>query len=217
MVTKAPLLFLIILCCLSCCSKLMAKEGKKTITISGNVTDFNDNAIDSAVVRIFHNDFSIAYETHSDKNGKYSFDSIKAGNYLAMYVIRQKEYPRMNAVLENDMRLEFWAWNIIADSDLIINPHYHKLELYGTTVFEEFGGLPELYVYFRPMSVTKCINYGKDIYTDKNKMEEKDIDLSVSPEDIEVDVFADDNQLIVNAIHPIYEQNSKKKKQSVIC
>ena len=110
----------------------------------------------------------------------------------------------MNAVPEKDMRLEFWAWNIIADTDLTINPRYHKLELYGTTVFEEYGGRPELLVYFRPMSVTKNNLYGKEVYLNKAKMEEEGVDLCVLPEHIDVEVYADENPLKVKAIQPIY-------------
>ncbi|MDR0732925.1 MAG: hypothetical protein LBF08_02515 [Dysgonamonadaceae bacterium] len=33
--------------------------------------------------------------------------------------------------------MEFWAWNVIADTDLTIN---HRLELYGTTIFRIEGG-----------------------------------------------------------------------------
>ncbi|WP_461256757.1 hypothetical protein [Treponema sp. R80B11-R83G3] len=80
---------------------------------------------------------------------------------MALYVLRLEEYPRSNAVPEENMRLEFWAWNIIAEENITINPHYEKLELYGTTVFETYGGYNGYFVYFRPMSLTKMLNYSK--------------------------------------------------------
>lgn len=174
---------------------------KNVVTISGKVTNFEGIAIDSAVVQILHSDFTTAYETYTDKDGNYNLKNIRKGKYAAMYVIRPKEYPRKDAVEEKDMRLEFWGWNIIADRDLIINPRYHKLELYGTTVFEEYGGRPELLVYFRPMSITKNIAYGKAVYLNKNVLEEE-ADLSVSTEYIDVEVYAGEEPLRVNSIQP---------------
>ena len=183
---------------------------QKYISISGKVTDFEDVAIDSAMVRLYYNDFTTAYETYTDSEGYYMLKGIKIGNYAAMYVIRPKEYPRMNAVPEEDMRLEFWAWNVIADKDLVINPRYQKLELYGTTVFEEYGGRPELLVYFRPMSVTKSNLIGKDIYLDKAKMEKEGVDLCVLPEYIDVEVYADEVPLNVKTIQAIYGYQGEK-------
>lgn len=178
------------------------EEVNGVITISGRVTDFEGNAIDSAIVTLKHRDFSTAYEIYSDKNGYYELKNVKRGNYMSMYVLRPKEYPRANAVPQEDMRLEFWAWNIIADRDLVINPRYDKLELYGTTVFEELGGRRELLVHFRPMSVTKNLIYGKDVYLDKSKLEEV-ADISVKPENLELEVYADDEPLKVYSIHPL--------------
>jgi protocatechuate 3,4-dioxygenase beta subunit len=95
---------------------------QNTITISGQVTDFDGNAIDSSVVQVLHADFSVAYEAYTDKDGYYSIHNVKKGKYMALYAIRPKEYPRQDAVPDDEKRLEFWAWNVIADTDLIINP-----------------------------------------------------------------------------------------------
>ncbi|MDR2126722.1 MAG: carboxypeptidase-like regulatory domain-containing protein [Prevotellaceae bacterium] len=177
---------------------------QNTIKISGRVTDFNGNSIDSCSVEIFHSDFSTAYETYTDKNGYYSIDNVKKGKYMAIAALRLKEYPRANAVPENDMRLEYWAWNIIAEEDLTINPRYHRLELYGTSAFKIEGGYHEMMIYVRPMSLSKYLSYSKDVYLDKSKAE-KEADISIAPEHFKVKVFMDEQELHINSIQPIEE------------
>jgi len=164
-------------------------QNENTITISGQVTDFDGNPIDSCSVALYHRDFSSAYETVSDKTGHYVLDGVEKGRYLCMYALRLKEYPRENAVPEKDMHLEFWAWNVIADKDLTINPRYHKLELYGFQVFNVMGGPPYLWAYVRPMSLGKVLSYPQDVYVDKQKME-KVLDIRVQLEDIDFKIYA---------------------------
>lgn len=178
---------------------------QETITISGRVTDFEGTPIDSSIVRLLSRDFKDIISTYSDENGYYKLENLEKGKYMAMYAMRLKEYPRMNAVPKEDMRLEFWAWNIIADRDLIINPRYQKLELYGTTVYQTFGGYPGLFVYFRPMSVTKVIAFPEDVFLDKQKMEEMNTDISVKPEYLKVRIFADEEELKINSVTPVEE------------
>ncbi|MCC8020229.1 MAG: carboxypeptidase-like regulatory domain-containing protein [Rikenellaceae bacterium] len=193
-----PLLLLILAACGG-----EATYGPETVTISGHVTDFDGNPIDNSIVQIKHRDFSPAYQTYTDKNGYYSLE-VEKGRYAFMYVIRPEEYPRNNAVPTEDMRLEFWAWNLIADRDMTIDPRYHKLELYGTTVFGPIGGYDGLMIYFRPMSVTKNVSYADEIFTDKAAAERK-TDVSVRPEYLEVRVMADGEELNVNSITPVEE------------
>lgn len=178
-------------------------KAQETITISGRVTDFDGNPIDSSIVKLNYPDFgTAAYETHTDKDGYYKIENVEKGKYISLFAMRMKEYPRANAVDEEDMRLEFWAWNIIADRDLTINPRYHKLEIYGTTVFKEFGGATGFFIYFRPMSVTKYISYSKELYLDK-KAAEKAMDVSIDPEHLEVKIYADEEPLNINSIQQI--------------
>lgn len=129
------------------------------IKISGKVTDYNGIPIDSCTVLIYNPDFTEAYETVSNAQGYYSLDSIPKGRYAAIAAMRTNEYPRLLQVAPKDMKLEFWAWNVIADRDITLNIRYDKLELYGTTAFLEYGGRQELLIYTRPMSVTKVIAY----------------------------------------------------------
>lgn len=129
---------------------------------------------------------------------------------MAIYAIRPKEYPRQDAVPDDDKRLEFWAWNVIADRDLTINPRYHRLELYGTNVFKVEGGYNGMMVYIRPMSVSKMLTYSKDIVLDKTKAE-KVTNISVKPEHFEVKVFIDEKPAKINSIQPVEEFGGEGK------
>lgn len=184
-------------------ARMSYAQQKETVIISGVVTDFNSQPIDSSVVQIMDRSFTPIYQTHTGKNGAYSLE-VKKGTYAAIFAMRLKEYPRMNAVPESDMRLEFWGWNLVADRDLKINPRYGKLELYGTTVYAVIGGYDGVFLYFRPMSVSKYLSYSKEIYLDKAKAG-KIADPSVKPEHLKVNVYADDELLKINSIQSVQE------------
>jgi len=186
-------------------------QNENTITISGQVTDFDGNPIDSCDVELMYKDFSSAYDTYTDSTGHYILKGVEKGKYMALSVLRGKDYPRSNAVPEENMRLEFWAWNVIANKDLTINPRYHRLELYGFQVFEVFGGAPYLMAYVRPMSLGKYISYGKDVYLDKSKME-KMSDISVQPDSIDFKIYAGDEPLTIHSIQPILEYEGESNQ-----
>jgi len=186
-------------------------QNSNTIAISGQVTDFEGNPIDSCWVALYHKDFSSAYETVSDKTGHYILNGVEKGQYLALVAIRSKDYPRENAVPEKDMRLEFWAWNVIADKDLTINPRYHRLELYGFQVFEVMGGPPYLWAYVRPMSLGKVLSYPKDVYLDKQKAE-KVADITIQPEDIDFKIYAGDEPLTIHSVQSAMEYCGEDNK-----
>jgi hypothetical protein len=186
-------------------------QNESTVTISGQVTDFDGNPIDNSVVILKHKDFSNAYETYSDINGNYILRNVEKGGYVALFAMRPKEYPRENAVPEEDMRLEFWAWNVIADKDLTINPRYQRLELYGFQIFEVYGGAPYLMAYVRPMSLGKYLSYGKDIYLDKGKAE-KNSDISIEPKDIDFKIYAGDERLTIHSIQTLLEYQGESNQ-----
>lgn len=208
MKSKQRLSLLLFLCIWG--TNLFSQNGT-TITISGQVTDFEGNPIDSSIVQLKHKDFTTAYETYSDEKGYYSLENVEKGQYVAMFAMRLKEYPRTNAVSEEEMRLEFWAWNIIADKDLQINPRYHRLELYGFQVFEVFGGAPYLMAYVRPMSLSKYIAHGKDVYLDKEKSE-KVSDISVDLKDIEFKLYAGNEPLTIHSIQSLIEYEGENNQ-----
>ncbi len=124
-------------------------QEREKFVITGKVTDFNGQPIDSATIRLKNRVFEDIYETLSDLNGNYSLE-VKKGDYYCLYAIKLSEY-RVN-------RLEYWAWNVPVYEDLVINPQYDKMEIYGINVFEPQVTPHETYMlYFRPMSLSKTL------------------------------------------------------------
>lgn len=134
------------------------------------------------------NNDSSNYEIRAKYLKHYRLDSIPEGRYAALAAMRLKEYPRMQQVPPEDMKLEFWAWNVILDNDLTLNIRYGKLELYGTKAFYEHGGRQELLIYTRPMSVTKAVGFSE--FMDKSAME-KNSNVTVAPQHIDFKVYVD--------------------------
>lgn len=130
---------------------------------AGRVTDFNGHPIDSATIRLKNRAFDNVYETLSDSNGNYSLE-VNKGNYYCLYAIKRSEY-RIN-------RLEYWAWNIPVYEDMVINPQYDRMEIYGINVFEPQVTPQETYVlYFRPMSLLKTLKIASEQKVDKKEFE----------------------------------------------
>lgn len=168
------------------------------VTIYGKVTDYKGEPIDSCNVSLINADFSTLYETLTDSKGEYCLDSIPTGNYAAIGAMRAKEYPNQMMVPKEDMKLEFWAWNIIADRDIKLDIRYGKLELYGTTAFFEYGGRQDLLIYTRPMSVTKSIAYHN--FQDKADAEENGPKITIDPQFMEFEVYCDGKTLDIRSI-----------------
>lgn len=57
----------------------------------------------------------------------------------------------------DDLRLEFWGWDFIADRDTTLDIRYHRLEAYGLHAFHIPGGMPTYQIYVRPMSLTRFL------------------------------------------------------------
>lgn len=167
---------------------------QETITISWQAPNFEGIPIGCSIVRFQSLDFEDVAITYFDKNGFYEQENLEKGKFLALHVMRLKEYPHTNAVPERDRRLKFWSWNIIANRDLTINPHCQKLELYRTAVFMSLEAYPGLFIYFWPMSLTKFLSYSKDIYRNK-KETEKHFDFSIKPSHLKAKIFADSKEL----------------------
>ncbi len=185
-----------------------------TVKIFGMVTDYNGNPVDSCSIIVYNPDFSEAYETLSDPQGCYSLDSIAKGRYAAVAAMRVNEYPRMLKVSPEKMKLEFWAWNVIADRDIKLNIRYDKMELYGTTAFIEYGGRQEMLVYTRPMSVTKAIAYQN--FADKGDAEKNSI-VTIEPQYMTFEVCADGKPLEIYSIQPLTMHNSWNSVGNDIC
>ena len=184
------------------------------VKISGKVTDYKGKPIDSCTVLIYNPDFTEAYETISDSQGDYVLDSIPKGRYAAIAAMRINEYPRLLQVASKDMKLEFRAWNVIADRDIILNIRYDKLELYGTTAFLEYGGRQELLIYTRPRSVTKVIAYQN--FVNKSEAEKNSI-VTVEPKYMTFDVYADGKPLEIYSIQPLTMKNKDNSVGDDMC
>ncbi len=197
-----------------CCVVSLIAYATDTVKISGRVTDFKGNPVDSCTVLIYNPDFSDAYETLSNSDGYYLLDSIPAGKYAAIAAMRVNEYPRMLQVPTEDMKLEFWAWNVIADRDMTLDIRYDKLELYGTKAFIEYGGRPEMLIYTRPMSVTKVIAYQN--FIDKSEAERNSI-VTVEPQYMSFEVYVDGQPMEIYSTQTLTLPNTNGNPGSDTC
>ena len=151
---------------------------------------------------LYHPDYTPAYETLSAADGTYVLENVEKGYYRALYALDLQKYPRVGAVPEDEMRLEYWAWNVVATQDLTINPRYHRLELYGTTV-SKMTGQKDFLIYFRPMSLAKTLQY--ENYRNKEQMEAANVDISVPLDQLKVEVFGNEEALEIRKITPVQE------------
>lgn len=141
-----------------------ATVAQETVTLYGVVKDKNNQPVDSASVwlknRVDNIEvknkrllFENAYETLTDKNGRFSIE-VEKGTYYCLYAIKESDYGKT--------KLEYWAWNLPIYDDLEINPEYDRMEIYGINASEPQTGPFETYqVYFRPMSLTKALKLPK--------------------------------------------------------
>lgn len=177
-------------------SLLLSCKQNKTFVISGTVSDFNGQAIDSATVYLKNKSFENLYEALSDENGQYSME-VAEGDYYCLYAIKLPDY-RVRA-------LEYWTWNVPVHENLTINPQYDKMEIYGINVFEPQVGPFETYmIYFRPMSLAKGFELVAQQNIDKEKFEkakqaEKLLDRSAQVIDIAPDsISAEELHIEIN-------------------
>lgn len=187
---------LLISACLLCFFSCTQKE--EYVTISGYVADYDGNPLDSVSVGWMDPQFKgNIFEALTDRNGYYSA-RIKKGRYYSMAALNMSKYPHIKFPLsEEDQRLEFWAWNFIADRDTTYNISYHRMEAYGINVFRIRGGTPAYTIYVRPMSLTRAQTWMK------NKIPEEF--LAPSPENAKVIVTVDGEEVPINMIQEVKE------------
>lgn len=145
------------------CSAGYAQQ-QDSVTIRGRVTDYNGLPIDSCSVAWQGPNFNTVAGTVTDKNGYYTA-RIPKGKYQSVYAIYQPTYAHTalkNGVLpESEHRLEFWAWDFIADRDTTLDIRYHRMEAYGLRAFRIPGAMPTYQIYVRPMSLTRTYAWMK--------------------------------------------------------
>lgn len=138
------------------CSVAYAQQ-QDSVTISGHVTDYDGQPIDSASVWWQNPQFDIAIEAITGKDGHYTA-RVPKGKYQSVSAIYLPSYAHMamkSGLPEAEHRLEFWAWDFIADRDTTLNIRYNRMEAYGLRAFRIPGAMPTYQIYVRPMSLTR--------------------------------------------------------------
>lgn len=135
--------------------KLLAQTPQDSVIIRGQVTDFNGAPISGCTVMWQNPSFNSSVEVLTDNQGHYTA-RIPKGKYQSMAAVDLDVYPHTSSGVSNeDQRLEFWAWDFIADRDTTINIRYHRMEVYGLRAFYIPGGMPTYQIFVRPMSLTR--------------------------------------------------------------
>ncbi len=128
----------------------MLCAAQDSVRIFGRVTDFDQQPLDSVSVLLKGINFENIASALTGKDGKFSI-TAKRGMYYCIYAVKASDYAKT--------KLEYWAWNVPALSDLEINPQYDRMEIYSVNAFEPQVGPWDTYmVYFRPMSLTKALS-----------------------------------------------------------
>lgn len=132
-----------------------APASPEMVTVTGRVTDYDGNPLDSVTVGWLNPAFDGQYYATTDKAGCYAA-RIPKGRYAYAGGINMTVYPNAGSVLpEADQRLEYWHWNYLAERDTTCDFRYHRLEVYGVNAFRIQGAAPCYTIYFRPMSLTR--------------------------------------------------------------
>lgn len=145
-----------------CCTAGYAQQ-QDSVTICGRVTDYNGQPIDSVSIWWQSPSFNEIAQVVTNKTGYYSA-RIPKGKYQSVGAINMATYPHTAkpGLQESDLRLEFWAWDFIADRDTTLDIQYHRMEVYGLRVFQIPGGMPTYQIYVRPMSLTRFLQWQKE-------------------------------------------------------
>ena len=138
------------------CSVAYAQQ-QDSVTISGRVTDYDGQPIDSASVWWQNPQFNDVVEVVTGKDGHYTA-RVPKGKYQSVASIYFPSYAHIamkSGLPEAEHRLEFWAWDFIADRDTTLNIRYNRMEAYGLRAFRIPGAMPTYQIYVRPMSLTR--------------------------------------------------------------
>ncbi len=115
--------------------------------ISGKVTNFSGEFFPSAIVmyRYGFDKGKISIGCWTDNQGEYTI-TIPCGTYNAIYC-DDNSYGKKS--------LECWGWNIFVEEDRIFNFSIGNGEVYSINIFTDNGGMNNLFIVFRPMSLIK--------------------------------------------------------------
>lgn len=135
-------------------SILVACSQPTTVVVTGRVTDFDGNPLDSVTVSWMNPAFDGQYHTTTDADGRYAA-RLPKGRYAYSMGLNLSEYVNGSTLSEADQRLEYWHWNFLAERDTTIDLRYHRLEVYGVNAFRTLWAASGYTLYFRPMSLTR--------------------------------------------------------------
>lgn len=160
---------------------------EQKIKVFGRITNFEEEPLKGAIVRLVNDQFEDIYNTFTDEEGNYEL-FVQKGLYYSFYAC--KDY--------NINYLEYWAWNLPLFNEIELNAKIDGLEVYTLTAFRIKQGFPQLMLYFRPMSLkrAKILNQTADLLKDSEII---DISPDLSKDDIKV--------TINNETSEIYEIN----------
>ncbi|HOF21833.1 MAG TPA: carboxypeptidase-like regulatory domain-containing protein [Bacteroidales bacterium] len=153
-------------------------SGQDVTRIHGTVTDFEGNPVWNATVRVKDKNFNNLYECFTDSLGNYALTVLKRP-YYCIYSIRLDDYGKT--------RLEYWMWNIPALDELVVNPKYERMELYGLNAFEPQVEPQNTYmIYFRPMSLSRSDEFqaGRSKAVAESQANQKGDIIDIGPESI---------------------------------
>lgn len=163
---------------------LFSQTPADSVTIRGTVTDFNGVPVKSCTVMWKAPSFKNIMQASTDAQGYYSV-RIPKGKYQSVAACQMDVYlhTAKEGVPDADQRLEFWAWNFIADRDTTLDIRFHRMEVYGLHVFRVPGGMPTYQIYVRPMSLTRLQQIMKQDFDTRNGKDMSRIQLGTAQED----------------------------------
>lgn len=165
-----------------------------SITIKGIVTDYDGKPIENAMIMLKGNNFGgFVDTTHSDHSGQYLL-KVKKGKYSGLAAVRMEDYGKT--------RLEFWAWEIPAFKDMLLDIQYDRLEVYGVNVFRVQGAYPGYTIYFRPMSLTRFLTADAESGV---------MDIAPPADKIDIQVEINGEKVTLNSVQRVEEFAGKDK------
>lgn len=189
--------YLTIFLLLTGCNGKTAKETEvETVTITGQVTDYDGTPIDSCSVCWKAPSFTNVVEVLTDKNGRYTAQ-VPKGKYQSITAINMSSYASIamqeGKLKEEDYRLEFWAWDFVAERDTTLDIRYHRMEAYGLRVFRIPGASPCYQIYVRPMSLTRTLEW----MNLRPEQKTNECQMAPRPEQLAVKVWIDGKEVSV--------------------
>ena len=188
-------------------------QQQDSVTICGRVTDYDGQPQDSTTLVWQYANFRIAAQAQTGPDGRYTA-RIPKGKYQSMAAVNFGRYLHTAPahVADTDQRLEFWAWDFIADRDTTLDIRYHRMEAYGIRAFRIPGSVPAYQIFVQPQGLTRIrkamkehpdlLTAGKDLRNIRQEpLEEKATYVPFGPsiDQLKVMVWIDGEQ--VNVLH----------------